>query len=162
MLARNRPKTLLFIHNLTIPTCTPCRLRPCSFLHPMVGKTKLQLLECEAGTPLVTVKAKFQVTLPAKLRRGTDLPEGDMMGATILGDSILLRPMAQQSVRSQPTARCRIAYDRSAWTLRIGITQFMVNHRTQRSDVGLIVGSPQGDRERDGYSGERTRKVRVK
>jgi len=42
--------------------------------------------------PLVTVKPKFQVTIPAKLRRGIDLHEGDLMEATIVGDGILLRP----------------------------------------------------------------------
>ena len=33
---------------------------------------------------LVTVKPKFQVTIPAKLRRGLDLREGDVMEATVL------------------------------------------------------------------------------
>ena len=42
--------------------------------------------------PLVTVKPKFQVTIPAKLRRGLDLHEGDLMEATVVGDGILLRP----------------------------------------------------------------------
>ena len=42
--------------------------------------------------PLVTVKPKFQVTIPAKLRKGIDLHEGDLMEATIIGDGILLRP----------------------------------------------------------------------
>ena len=41
--------------------------------------------------PLVTVKPKFQVTIPARLRRGLDLREGDIMEATIVGDGILLR-----------------------------------------------------------------------
>ena len=40
----------------------------------------------------VTVKPKFQVTIPAKLRRGIDLREGDIMEATLLGDGILFRP----------------------------------------------------------------------
>ena len=43
--------------------------------------------------PLVTVKPKFQVTIPAKLRRGIDLHEGDIMEATIVGQGILFRPM---------------------------------------------------------------------
>ena len=34
------------------------------------------------------------VTIPAKLRRGLDLHEGDLMGATVVGDGILLRPKA--------------------------------------------------------------------
>ena len=42
---------------------------------------------------LVTVKPKFQVTIPAKLRRGINLHEGDVMEATVLGDGILFRPM---------------------------------------------------------------------
>ncbi len=41
---------------------------------------------------LVTVKPKFQVTIPAKLRKGIDLREGDIMEATVVGDGILLRP----------------------------------------------------------------------
>ena len=43
--------------------------------------------------PLVTVKPKFQVTIPARLRKDMDLHEGDVMEATIVGDGILLRPM---------------------------------------------------------------------
>lgn len=42
--------------------------------------------------PLVTVKPKFQVTIPAKLRRGLKLHEGDIMEATVLADGIFLRP----------------------------------------------------------------------
>ena len=42
--------------------------------------------------PLVTVKPKFQVTIPAKLRRGINLREGDVMEVTVVGDGILLRP----------------------------------------------------------------------
>ena len=42
--------------------------------------------------PLVTVKPKFQVTIPAKLRRGIDLHEGDLLEASVVGDGILLRP----------------------------------------------------------------------
>ena len=41
--------------------------------------------------PFVTVKPKFQVTIPAKLRRGIDLREGDIMEATLFGDGILFR-----------------------------------------------------------------------
>ena len=41
---------------------------------------------------LVTVKPKFQVTIPAKLRKGLDLREGDVMEATVVGDGILFRP----------------------------------------------------------------------
>lgn len=42
--------------------------------------------------PLVTVKSKFQVTIPAKLRDRIDLHEGDLMEATIVEGGILLRP----------------------------------------------------------------------
>ena len=41
---------------------------------------------------LVTVKPRFQVTIPARLRKGIDLREGDIMEATIVGDGILFRP----------------------------------------------------------------------
>ena len=41
---------------------------------------------------LITVKPKFQVTIPAKLRKGLDLREGDLMEATVVDDGILLRP----------------------------------------------------------------------
>ena len=42
--------------------------------------------------PLVTVKPRFQVTIPARLRKGIDLREGDIMEATLVADGILLRP----------------------------------------------------------------------
>ena len=42
--------------------------------------------------PLVTVKPKFQVTIPAKLRKGLNLREGDVMEASVVADGILLRP----------------------------------------------------------------------
>jgi len=44
--------------------------------------------------PLVTVKPKFQVTIPAKLRELIDLREGDLLDATLVADGILLRPKA--------------------------------------------------------------------
>lgn len=43
---------------------------------------------------LVTVKPKFQVTIPAKLRRQTDLREGDLLEVALTKDGILLRPKA--------------------------------------------------------------------
>ena len=42
--------------------------------------------------PFVTVKPKFQVTIPAKLRRDIGLREGDIMEATLVGDAILFKP----------------------------------------------------------------------
>ncbi len=56
--------------------------------------------------PLVTVKPKFQVTIPAKLRRGINLREGDLMEVTVVGDGILLRPMG---VVDRNSAAARIA-----------------------------------------------------
>ncbi len=41
---------------------------------------------------LVTVKSKYQVTIPAKLRKGLGLHEGDIMEASVFGGGILLRP----------------------------------------------------------------------
>ena len=41
---------------------------------------------------LVTVKPKFRITIPAKLRKGLDLHEGDLLEATVVGDGILFRP----------------------------------------------------------------------
>ncbi len=61
--------------------------------------------------PLVTVKPKFQVTIPAKLRRGINLHEGDIMQATVVGDGILFRPM---EVVDRTTAADRIAATFSA------------------------------------------------
>ncbi len=43
---------------------------------------------------LVTVKPKFQVTIPAKLRGHIDLHEGDVLDAVLVKDGILLRPKA--------------------------------------------------------------------
>lgn len=40
----------------------------------------------------VTVKSKFQVTIPAKLRRDISLHEGDIMEATLRGNGIPFRP----------------------------------------------------------------------
>lgn len=42
--------------------------------------------------PLVTVKPKFQVTIPAKLRTRAHLHEGDILEATLVEGGILLRP----------------------------------------------------------------------
>ena len=40
---------------------------------------------------LVTVKPKFQVTIPAKLRKSFNLQEGDIMEAIRVDDGILFR-----------------------------------------------------------------------
>ena len=56
--------------------------------------------------PLVTVKSKFQVTIPARLRRGIDLREGDIMEATLVADGILFRP---KQVVDREAAADRIA-----------------------------------------------------
>ena len=61
--------------------------------------------------PLVTVKSKFQVTIPARLRKGIDLREGDIMEATLMGDGILFRP---KQVVDRDAAADRIAATVSA------------------------------------------------
>lgn len=43
---------------------------------------------------LVTVKSKFQVTIPAKLRERVDLHEGDVMEASVVEGGILFSPKA--------------------------------------------------------------------
>ena len=42
---------------------------------------------------LVTVKPKFQITIPAKLRKGIDLHGGDLMEANLIAEGIVIRPM---------------------------------------------------------------------
>ena len=44
--------------------------------------------------PLATVKPKFHVTMPAKLRKDIDLREGDIMEVTLVGDATLVKPRA--------------------------------------------------------------------
>jgi AbrB family looped-hinge helix DNA binding protein len=53
---------------------------------------------------LVTIKPKFQVTLPAKLREQIALQEGDVLDAVLVQEGILLRPkvvMDKQATASQ-------------------------------------------------------------
>ncbi len=71
--------------------------------------------------PLVTVKPKFQVTIPARLRKDIDLCEGDLMEATLLGDGILLRP--------------KVVVDRNAAADRIAAT--LAAARPSSGDSGL-------------------------
>jgi AbrB family looped-hinge helix DNA binding protein len=42
--------------------------------------------------PLVTIKHKFQVTLPAELREQLHLEEGDLLEATVERNSIVFKP----------------------------------------------------------------------
>ena len=56
--------------------------------------------------PFVTVKPKFQITIPAKLRRGIGLREGDIMEAILVGDGILFKP---KEVVDRDAAANRIA-----------------------------------------------------
>jgi AbrB family looped-hinge helix DNA binding protein len=44
--------------------------------------------------PLVKVKEKFQITLPAEIREKLDLAVGDILEATISGQTIVLQPKA--------------------------------------------------------------------
>ena len=55
---------------------------------------------------LVTVKPKFQVTIPAKLREQVDLREGDLMEASVVEDGILF---SLKSVVDRNAAADRIA-----------------------------------------------------
>jgi AbrB family looped-hinge helix DNA binding protein len=47
-----------------------------------------------AALPLVKVKEKFQVTIPAELREALHLAVGDLLEATIEHDTIVLKPKA--------------------------------------------------------------------
>ena len=42
--------------------------------------------------PLVTIKTKFQVTLPVELREQLHLEEGDLLEATVERNSIVFKP----------------------------------------------------------------------
>lgn len=44
--------------------------------------------------PLVKVKDKFQITIPAELRQEMHLAVGDLLEATIEGQKIVLKPKA--------------------------------------------------------------------
>jgi AbrB family looped-hinge helix DNA binding protein len=48
----------------------------------------------ETLVPLVTVKDKFQVTIPAKLRDQAAISVGDLLEATVEQGAIVLRPKA--------------------------------------------------------------------
>ena len=59
----------------------------------------------------ITVRPKFRVTIPAKLRRDIDLREGDVTEASILDGGIRLRPM---DVVDRGAAADRIAANHAA------------------------------------------------
>jgi len=48
----------------------------------------------KAGMSLVTIKPKFQITLPVKLREQIALREGDVLEAVLVQEGILLCPKA--------------------------------------------------------------------
>ena len=58
--------------------------------------------------PLVTVKPKFQVTIPAKLRRGLNLREGDLLEATVVGNGILLQEEVDRNAAAVASILTRI------------------------------------------------------
>ena len=58
--------------------------------------------------PLITVKPKFQVTIPAKLRRGLNLREGDLLEATVVGDGILLQEAVDRNAAAVASILTRI------------------------------------------------------
>ena len=52
--------------------------------------------------PFVTVKPKFQVTIPAKLRRGIDLHEGDIMEASLVEGDIMEASLVEGGILLRP------------------------------------------------------------
>lgn len=85
--------------------------------------------------PLVTVKPKFQVTIPIKLRKKIALHEGDVLDAVLVQEGILLRPkvvMDKQTAASQLKAIFAQASDASrdeAAVMKEAIEE-VVAHRT--------------------------------
>ena len=57
--------------------------------------------------PLVKVKEKFQITLPAELREVLHLAVGDLLEATIQGQTIVLKP---KDVVDKPRHHFRYIY----------------------------------------------------
>ena len=53
-------------------------------------------------TDLVRVKEKFQVTIPASLRKAASLETGDYLEASQWGDGILLRPASAGKKNAKP------------------------------------------------------------
>ena len=85
-------------------------------------------------TELVRVKEKFQVTIPASLRKAAALELGDYLEASRWGDGILLRPAAagktaarrksgimaflneqRATSRSRADIDAQVRQDRDAW-----------------------------------------------
>ena len=50
--------------------------------------------------PLVKVKEKFQVTIPTELREALHLTVGDLLEATIQGQTIVLKPKCSDLITS--------------------------------------------------------------
>jgi len=74
-------------------------------------------------TELVRVKEKFQVTIPASLRKSASLELGDYLEASRWGDGILLRPASA---------------GRAAARRKIGILAFLNEERaTSRSRADI-------------------------
>ena len=48
--------------------------------------------ELPQNMSLVKVKNRFQVTIPAKVRKQINLEEGDMLEVSVEGDTIILKP----------------------------------------------------------------------
>ena len=94
--------------------------------------------------PLVTVKSRFQVTIPARLRKGIDLREGDIMEATLVGDGILFRP--------------KQVVDREAAAGRIGTT--LAAAEPSPGDVGRSEDEIMDDTVTDIASSRRERRSR--
>jgi AbrB family looped-hinge helix DNA binding protein len=80
-----------------------------------------------AMTELVRVKEKFQVTIPASLRKATALELGDYLEASRWGDGILLRPASA---------------GKAAPRRKTGIMAFLNEHRAasrSRTDIDAQV-----------------------
>ena len=51
---------------------------------------------------LVRIKDKFQLTIPAQLRKQLAVREGDYLEASVVGDSVVFRPSQPASAPRQP------------------------------------------------------------
>lgn len=87
-------------------------------------------------TELVRVKEKFQVTIPASLRKAAALELGDYLEASRWGDGILLRP---------------VSASRAAPRRRTGIMAFLNEQRAaprSRAEIDAQVQEDRGDWDR--------------
>ena len=55
--------------------------------------------------PLAKLSKNFQVTIPASLRRGIDLKEGDYLDVTVEGGAFIFKPIQIQEKSSGKRAK---------------------------------------------------------